>query len=111
LVAKQITGKLYDLALASPLMALNGLGIYGLYPRMLAEATQLLGTFSLEPALNLLAQFATLAFLTLQILLFAIRRLPERKANGILPRWRHWSARISSCSFSCSRAYMRVFQC
>src|SRR5215469_15067692 len=85
-VAKQITGKLYDLASVSPLIALNGFGIYGLYPRVLSEATQLLDSFSLEPALNLLAQFATLAFLTLQIVLFAIRRLPERKAPGILPR-------------------------
>lgn len=85
-VTKQIAGKLYDLASVLPLMALNGLGIYGLYPRMLSEATQLFDTFGLEPALNLLVQFATLAFLTLQIVLFAIRRLPERKANGILPR-------------------------
>jgi protein-S-isoprenylcysteine O-methyltransferase Ste14 len=85
-VAKQVTGKLYDLAAVSPLIALNGFGIYGLYPRMLSEATQLFDSFSLEPALNLLAQFATLAFLTLQIVLFAIRRLPERKAAGIPPR-------------------------
>jgi protein-S-isoprenylcysteine O-methyltransferase Ste14 len=83
---KRVARKLYDLAAVLPLITLNTLGIYGFYPRMSSEAAQLAERLSIEPAFKLISQSATISFLTLQIVLFAIRRLPERKAEGIAPR-------------------------
>ncbi len=78
--------KLYDVAAASPLILWCGLGIWRLAPKIAHECAALGARFSAAPALGILPQVATLAFLGLQIALFLIRHLPEAKADGFRPR-------------------------
>ena len=78
--------KVYDLLAVAPLVAWYGAGIAGLGPQIAQEAAR--AWISADPgaALGAFAKAATLAFLALQIVLFAIRRVPRNRSAGLLPR-------------------------
>jgi len=78
--------KLFDLAAAAPLIVWYCIGIAGLLPQLLNECRQLLSAFHLTTLCAILSQTVSLAFLGLQIVLFVIRRTPERKSQGFVPR-------------------------
>lgn len=78
--------KLYDLAAVAPLILWYGMGVKGLLPQITAEAGALWHGFAWDVAFKLAARGVSLAFLGLQILLFLIRRLPQARLAGVLPR-------------------------
>lgn len=78
--------KLFDLAAVAPLILWYGLAIWKLVPPLASQFHTLTSAFELVPAIGATAKAATLVFLALQILLFVIRRLPQAKLAGIVPR-------------------------
>lgn len=78
--------KLYDLSAAAPLMVWFALGIAALAPQVVLECRDLVESFNYAGMLNVLSQAGTMSFMGLQIVLYAIRRLPEAKASGLRPR-------------------------
>lgn len=78
--------KLYDLAAASPLILFYGFAIVGLWPQIGRELSAYLRAQDVAAGLSGAAKLATLIFLAVQMVLFLIRRLPERSADGFLPR-------------------------
>jgi protein-S-isoprenylcysteine O-methyltransferase Ste14 len=84
--AMRNTAKIRDTVSGAPLVALFALGIAGLVPHLKSEWAILARAFAVVPALQILSQTATIAFMLLQTVLFVIRRMPERKASGVLPR-------------------------
>lgn len=78
--------KAYDLAAAAPLIVWYGVGIWERVPHIAQQCAALWSTFAAGPALEVASETATLGFLGLQIVLFLIRRVPQAKAPGLLPR-------------------------
>lgn len=81
-----MTAKLADAAYALPLVAVYALGAYGLVPLLAGELAALAKGLRAMTTLQVVSQCATLAFMALQLVLFAVPRLPEHKAAGWLPR-------------------------
>jgi protein-S-isoprenylcysteine O-methyltransferase Ste14 len=80
--------KLYDVAIAAPLM---GLCLYqaGLYSTSIAVEIQFVlraGLPSAAFAVGVAGQFAVVLFLMLQFSLLIIRSMPKQKSVGIIPR-------------------------
>jgi protein-S-isoprenylcysteine O-methyltransferase Ste14 len=78
--------KLHDLIAPAPLLLLYVLAIAGILPQIVEKARLLTVSFHSAPGLAMLSQVATVLFMGLQTVLFIIRRLPESKAPGVMPR-------------------------
>src|ERR1051325_9093618 len=78
--------KLYDLAAASPLILFYGFAIVGLWPQIGREVSAYVRAHDVAAGLSASTMLATLIFLAVQMALFLIRRVPERTAEGFLPR-------------------------
>ncbi len=78
--------RLFDLGAVAPLILWYGLGIWALAPSLAAQLGALAYGFAWVTALDAAAKAATLVFLGLQVVLFAIRRLPLARHEGIVPR-------------------------
>jgi protein-S-isoprenylcysteine O-methyltransferase Ste14 len=78
--------KLKDIASAAPLIALYLFVIAVSLPAMRTKFAPLAVAVTPSLMLQLVLQILTLAFIVLQIGLFIFRRLPVRKAPGLLPR-------------------------
>lgn len=78
--------RLYDLGAVAPLILWYGIGIWSLAPTLAAQLGALAYGFAWVTALDAAAKAATLVFLGLQIVLFAIRRLPKARHEGVVPR-------------------------
>jgi hypothetical protein len=78
--------KIYDLAAAMPLVFWYGLGIRGLLPRIGAQSLQRLDSFDALALMAVVSQALTIGFMTVQIVLFILRRVPERRCQGFWPR-------------------------
>ena len=78
--------KWFDVAAASPLIIFYAFAIFGIFlnarPDMRILTTHLDGS----RVLLFVSQMATMTFLGVQIVVFAVRRLPQAKASGLLPR-------------------------
>ena len=73
-----------DLAAVSPLMVWYGLGAYGLAQRITSELSR--QPHSARLLLEVCSETVTVLFFGLQLALFVIRRLPQAKEQGLLPR-------------------------
>lgn len=71
-----VTAKLADAAYALPLVAVYALGAYGLVPLLAGELAALAKGLRAMTTLQVVSQCATLAFMALQLVLFAVPRLP-----------------------------------
>ena len=78
--------KIQDFAAAMPLAVLYFIWIAGLVSRLSSEWPELLNSFTVARALNVVYEVATILFLYLVMTLLAFRRLPEHYAKGVLPR-------------------------
>jgi protein-S-isoprenylcysteine O-methyltransferase Ste14 len=86
--------KLYDLFAAAPLIAWYGFGVAQMLP-LVAQQIELVKLFlqtdpSVLPAeliLSTIAHVATLAFLAILVVMFAVRHVPQRTASGFYPRF------------------------
>jgi len=78
--------KLKDIASGTPLYAMN-LFVFSVFVAGFGSEIQTLAkTGDVNLALAITEQLATMAFGTLQMVLFVVRRPPLRKARGIVPR-------------------------
>ena len=78
--------RLYDFGAVLPLILWYGLGMVQLGPALAAQLGALAYGFAWVTALDAAAKATTLVFLGLQIVLFAVRRLPEARQAGVVPR-------------------------
>lgn len=78
--------KLYDVLTVLPLTAWYLVGMTGMAPQIAAEAGHFWIHRDAGSAMAALAKAGTLAFLGLQIVLFAVRRPPENRSPGLYPR-------------------------
>ncbi|MBU6443018.1 MAG: isoprenylcysteine carboxylmethyltransferase family protein [Alphaproteobacteria bacterium] len=78
--------RLYDFGAILPLILWYGLGMAQMAPALAAQLGALAYGFAWVTALDAAAKAATLVFLGLQVVLFAIRRLPQTRQQGIVPR-------------------------
>jgi protein-S-isoprenylcysteine O-methyltransferase Ste14 len=69
-----------------PLVVLYFIGIAALVSKLISEWAELLASFTVVLALNVVYQIATILFLGLMLTLFVVRRLPKNYAKGVLPR-------------------------
>lgn len=78
--------KLYDLLAVLPLIAWYGAGMAGLVPEIGHAATGAWASGDIRLGLSALSKTLTLSFLGLQIVLFALRRMPQGRSPGWRPR-------------------------
>ena len=88
--------KTYDLLAASPLIALYGLGAWGLWMRAAAALKIAAASGSVLAALDAGTFLATLFFIAFQAVLFMVRRQPLLFSAGWLPR----AVAIAGANFS-----------
>ncbi len=78
--------KLYDLLAVAPLMVWYGAGMAGLWPEIVHDLAGFHAGGDVRLGLGALSKMATLAFLGLQIVLFALRQVPVSRSPGWRPR-------------------------
>lgn len=78
--------KLYDLLAVTPLIAWYGAAMAGLAPEIGHSLSGFAARDDLRLGLDALSKTLTLAFLALQIVLFALRKVPEGRSPGWRPR-------------------------
>ncbi|HXJ03228.1 MAG TPA: isoprenylcysteine carboxylmethyltransferase family protein [Micropepsaceae bacterium] len=78
--------KFQDFAATMPLVVLYFVWIAEFVPNLASEFASLRQSFSAVLVLNVLYEIATILFLSLVVSLFALRRLPQNRAKGALPR-------------------------
>ena len=78
--------KWFDVAAASPLIVFYAFAICGIFLNALPDMRNLTTQLDGSRMLSIVSQLATITFLSVQIVLFAVRELPRAKASGVLPR-------------------------
>jgi protein-S-isoprenylcysteine O-methyltransferase Ste14 len=77
--------KTYDILVVSPLIAYYLFAAAGIVMRLRPEIGILDDHLDWPVALNALSQILGMIFLLLQVALFLVRRLPEKRAPGVVP--------------------------